>query len=151
MALDPIKRNSELARIHRDMNIVHGTRVSWEYKQRYTDWLAKLTAEGHLTHDEYAARMEWVDASHTEQDLRVAFVDLPTLPLTPRPQPKRQRRPVCRWPESPYWMAGAATWELVLFILSIIAGNVTGIIIGGVFGAIFLVVAAKRFNDERGK
>src|SRR5271155_1557681 len=66
----------------REMNVLPTTRIGWEQKQAYIDWLARLSAEGYLNAEEYNARMEWLQAARTEEEMKVAFRDLPRLRAT---------------------------------------------------------------------
>jgi hypothetical protein len=66
----------------REMNLLNQTRIGYEQKQAYQDWLAQLSAEGYLTPEEYSARMEWLFAAQTEDQMKLVFRDLPRLKPT---------------------------------------------------------------------
>jgi hypothetical protein len=148
MDLGPIMTPEEANRI-KNMNLISGgTRVGWEDKQRYTDWLAKMAAEGHLTSEEYEARVEWVDKARTERELQVAFVDLPRVPLTPRPAAQRKRPPYpFECVKSPAaWTAGVATFEWIVFALGIGTGQVSTMLIGLFFALFFTILTIYRMK-----
>jgi Domain of unknown function (DUF1707) len=145
------ERSRYLTRIHNGMNLIKGTRVGWEGKQRYTDWLAKMAAEGHLTSEEYEARMEWVDKARTEDELRVAFIDLPRIPLTPRPEPQRKRPPLIdnqplAFLRSPAWTGCVATFEWFIFALGISTGQTSTMLIGLFFAMFFTAITIVRMK-----
>ena len=53
MELGPISKRDmygeELGRIAEKMNLVHGTRVGWDDKQKYRDRLIEMVSQGVLT------------------------------------------------------------------------------------------------------
>ena len=160
MELGPISKRDmygeELGRIAEKMNLVHGTRVGWDDKQKYRDWLIEMASQGVLTSDEYDARMEWIESVQTEREMQVAFVDLPRMPLTERPEPKqkkqRQSAPgsatyfIAR---SPYWTAFIAGFEWTVFLIGVVTGQWFPMLIGGLFGVAWSLLTVKRVIDER--
>jgi hypothetical protein len=156
MELGPISKRdlygAELGRIADKMNLIHGTRVGWEDKQKYREWLIEMASQGVITPDEFDARMEWVDSVKTERELQVAMVDLPRMPLTERPEPKQKRKPegtayfIAR---SPYWSAFIAGFEWTVFFIGVVTGQAFPMIIGGLFGTAWTLLTIKRYNDER--
>lgn len=62
------------------MEILPVTRVSSEQRVNAENRLADMFARGYLTDEEYAARVNWTANAKTEEDLRVPFTDLPSVP-----------------------------------------------------------------------
>jgi len=160
MDLGPINRDetiissAEVARIRKDMNLIRGTRVGWEDKNKYRDRLIEMYTQGHLTEAEYDARMEWVEAARTDDEVRVAFLDLPRLPLTERPKPKKKRKPRTTSEfvrEAPMYAGIIAAFEWVVFIVGAVTGQAMPMIVGSVFGVAWTLLAIKRYNDAKGK
>jgi hypothetical protein len=157
MDLGPISKRDlygdELGRIAEKMNLIHGTRVGWEDKQRYRDWLIEMASQGVISSDEYDARMEWVDAVNTERELNIALADLPGMPLTERPRPKEKKGSGARYfiARSPYYSAMIAGFEWLVFIVGVVTGQSFPMMVGGLFGLAWTLLTIKRYNDEKDK
>ena len=157
MELGPISKRDmygeELGRIAEKMNLVHGTRVGWDDKQKYRDWLIEMASQGVLTSDEYDARMEWIESVQTEREMQVAFVDLPNMPLTERPEPKQKKGTGARYfiARSPYYSALIAGFEWLVFLVGVVTGQAFPMIVGGMFGLAWTLLTIKRYNDEKDK
>lgn len=111
----------------RDMNMLPTTRIGWEQKQTYMDWLARLSAEGYLTAEEYDARMDWLQAARTEEEVKVVFSDLPRLRATgmePSNPVLRVTRPENRKYFIPTPVAGVIlAFEAAITVSNGLAGN----------------------------
>ncbi len=157
MELGPISNRdlygNELGRIADKMNLVHGVRAGWDDKQKYRDWLIEMVTKGHLSDEEYEARMEWVETVKTERELKVALTDLPSMPLTERPAPKQKKGTGSAYfvKHSPYYSAFIAGFEWVIFIVGLVTGAPFTIAIGGICGVIWTLITIKRYNDEKDK
>lgn len=89
-----------------EMHVLPCQRIGYDAKQRYTDWLAKLASEGYLTHEEWETRKQWVMDAKTEEELKVAFKDLPSMKYY---VVKKKKQP---WYEKP-WLALPLSWFLL--------------------------------------
>jgi Domain of unknown function (DUF1707) len=157
MELGPISKRDlygdELGRIAEKMNLIHGVRVGWDDKQRYRDWLIEMASRGVISSDEFEARMEWVDAVHTERELNIALMDLPGMPLTERPKPKEKKGRGTSYfiARSPVYSGIIAGFEWAVFFLGVVTGQAFPMIIGGAFGLAWTLLTIKRINDEKDK
>jgi hypothetical protein len=157
MELGPISKRDlygqELGRIADKMNLIHGTRVGWEDKQKYRDWLIEMASQGVITSEEFDARMEWVDSVQTERELQVAMVDLPRMPLTERPKPKEKKGTGTTYflARSPYWSAFIAGFEWTVFLVGVVTGQWFPMVVGGVFGTAWTLLTIYRYNCEKDK
>jgi Domain of unknown function (DUF1707) len=106
----------------REMNLLDQTRIGYEQKQAYQDWLAQLAAEGYLTSEEYDARMEWLFAAQTEDQIKMAFRDLPRLKPTGMEPANPARRAVTPKPKLRHTVQYAAMWFVVGILCMIASG-----------------------------
>jgi hypothetical protein len=67
---------------YQQMNLLPSARIGWETKQAYIGRLIEAHSNEYLTDDEYDARFKWVTAAQTEEQIKLAFKDLPTLRVT---------------------------------------------------------------------
>lgn len=140
----------------RAMNLVSGTRVGWEEKQRYQHWLAELSAKGYLNNEEYEARMEWLEAAKTEDELKIVLHDLPRMPLskgyltTINPQ-RKQRQTTWQFIAHDPKVTGfyGLIW-LVCMIAGMASGAVPVMLIGAFLFSLYSVLTLIRIK-ERGK
>jgi hypothetical protein len=118
---------NEIARRNaKEMNVLPTIRVGWEQKQKYTDWLAQMSAEGYLTEEEYHARMEFLQAARTEEEIKLAFADLPRLrPTGMEPVNPKLRTVVPLNKDNRAKQVGVGIFfELLIAILAGLSGNV---------------------------
>jgi hypothetical protein len=151
MNLGPIHRRDELEHLADKINLIRGTRVGFTTKQKYQDYLTEMAAQGHLTTEEYGARMEWIEAAQTEDELRVVLIDLPRMPLTEAPAPKQRRS--YTWYNIPVhspWYAGTiAAVEWAVFIVGAVTGQLFPLLVGLICGLAWTYLTVKRIQDGK--
>lgn len=102
----------------REMNLLDQTRIGYEQKQAYQDWLARLSAEGYLTDEEYSARMDWLFAARTEEEMKLVFRDLPRLkPMGMEPANPNLRPAKAKKKQS---LSQSVTWAGTWFVFALI-------------------------------
>lgn len=141
----------------RAMNLVSGTRVGWEEKQKYSLWLAELSSKGYLSSDEYDARMAWVEDAKTEQDMKVVLNDLPRMPLseeyltTINPQRKQRQSTWAFMAHDPK----ATAFYALIWLFYMIAGMITGalpiMIIGAALLTLYSTLTMIRIKERENK
>jgi hypothetical protein len=67
---------------YQQMNLLPTPRIGWETKQAYIGKLIEAHANEFLTDQEYEARMTWISNAQTEEQVKLAFKDLPPLRVT---------------------------------------------------------------------
>lgn len=133
----------------KDMNVLSTTRIGWEQKQKYTDWLARMSAEGYLTEEEYHARMEFLQSSRTEAEIKLAFNDLPTLRPTGMEPANPQLRTVTPLQQDKKVRQAALFLgiQLILTILAGVSGNVFTFFFFLGFAVVWGVVLMRRCHE----
>lgn len=126
----------------RAMNLVAGTRVGWEEKQKYQLWLAELSAKGYLNSEEYDARMTWLEQAKTEHDLKVVLNDLPRMPLSEEYlttiNPQRKQRQTT-WTFIAHDPKATGFYALIWFFY-LLGGAITGVLPIMIIGATLLTL-----------
>jgi hypothetical protein len=142
--------------VSRAMNIVNGTRIGWDEKQKYQERLAELSAKGYITSEEYEARITWLDNAHTQAEMNAAFQDLPPMPLTEYVPPPAKVSKIEKTGQfvvfSPVFCGAFAGFEFALLILAIVAGSVslmmcTSILI--TYWVTMMVIRMKQNNERK--
>jgi Domain of unknown function (DUF1707) len=143
----------------RAMNLVAGTRVGWEDKEKYQHWLAELSAKGYLSSEEYDARMDWLEGAKTEDEMKVVLHDLPRMPLTEEylttinPQRKKQQKqPTIYFLLHDPKATGIYALVWLLYMMSgIIIGAVPVMIIGALFLSFYSLLTVIRMKERESK
>jgi hypothetical protein len=133
----------------KEMNVLNTTRVGWEQKQKYIDWLAQMSAEGYLTEEEYNARMEWLQTSRTDEEIKLAFSDLPRLrPTGMEPANPKLRAVVPLQHPRRKQAATCLVFQLILAAVAGIAGNIFLLLFFLAFAVLWGTVLVYRMHDE---
>jgi hypothetical protein len=134
----------------KEMNVLSTTRVGWEQKQKYIDWLAQMSAEGYLTEEEYTARMEFLQASRTEEEIKLAFSDLPRLrPTGMEPaNPKLRAVVPLNKDRKVRQAAGWLAFELLLVAIAGITGNIFTVLFFLAFAVAWGTVLVYRVHES---
>jgi hypothetical protein len=106
----------------REMNLLDQTRIGYEQKQAYQDWLARLASEGYLSAEEYSARMDWLFAAQTEDQIKMVFKDLPRLKPTGMEPANPTRRDITPKPKLRNTAKYAAMWFVIGLVLMAASG-----------------------------
>jgi hypothetical protein len=119
--ISEIGMNEIARRQAKEMNVLSTTRIGWEQKQKYIDWLTQMYTEDYLTEEEYNARMEFLQASRSEEEIKLAFHDLPRLRPTGMESIDPTRRVVTPTPRR-HTVRYAAGWFIFGLIMMVSAG-----------------------------
>lgn len=143
----PVKNSDEIAAAKamitpQEMNILSGQfRIGTETKEKHLTRLADLFARGYLTREEWEARQSWVLKARTQEEIEVAFLDLPAFINVPVPQ------------KNPW--EGKAVSRVMAF-LYIIIGVASLVSVGGdipqmmyVCAPLFMLVTLLTFSNQR--
>lgn len=126
---------------YKEMNLVAGHRVGWDYKQEYLAKLGEMYAEGYITEAEHDKRVEWVNAAQTSEQIDVAFTDLQKAMLDMKmkeyslPETAKKKFPPSR-AQAPF----SYVWMIYMLIVGTIL-SLTGAWVGaGIFFTYFVII-----------
>lgn len=144
MWLGPEPQNhKESLELARDMNMLPATRIGFEQRLAYQNWLAELASNGYLTTEEYEARSKWLDGAQTQAEMEAAFADLPRMQmahiLSPGytgTRPKTEPKPYKPFGKSRTQAGMWAAYGLGWMIFNLVLWNPVG---AGLFTAWFVV------------